>query len=132
MWSATSNVCVARGIKTLLYCGVATNMCVMARGSAIVAAKSKGLETLLLRDLTDTMYNPELPPYLETHEAGTELFISFLEKDFTDVELPEERLEPTFVSGYSGSPPGFDMAGATWSGVPTVSRLDLMRRGMPS
>ena len=126
------NICAARGIKTLLYCGVATNMCVMARGSAIVASKSNGLETLLLRDLTDTMYNPELPPYLETHEAGTELFISFLEKDFTDVELPEERLEPTFVSGYSGSPPGFDMAGATWSGVPTVSRQDLMRRGVPS
>ena len=126
------NVCVARDIKTLLYCGVATNMCVMARGSAIVASKSKGLETLLLRDLTDTMYNPEMPPYLETHDAGTELFINFLEKDFTDIELPAERLEPTFVTGYSGSPPGFDMGGATWSGVPTLTRLDLMRRGVPS
>ena len=116
----------------MLYCGVATNMCVMARGTAIVASKSKGLEALLLRDLTDTMYNPELPPYLETHEAGTQLFINFLEKDFTDVELPEERLESTFKTGFSGSPPDLDMTRAVWSGVPTLSRFDLMRSGVPS
>ena len=127
------NLCAAKGITTLLYCGVATNMCVMARGTAIVASKSKGLETILLRDLTDTMYNPEMPPYLESHEAGTELFIQFLEKDFSDVELPDDKLEPAFTTGYAGSPEGLDMkTDATWSGVPTCSRMDLMRSGVPS
>ena len=49
------NIVAAKGIKHLLYAGVATNMCVMARHTAIVAAKTWGLEPILIRDLTDTM-----------------------------------------------------------------------------
>eukprot|EP01048_Picozoa_sp_COSAG05_P016243 COSAG05_NODE_2066_length_3619_cov_2.043466_5_plen_314_part_00 len=99
------NLVAARGLTRLLYCGVATNMCVMGRQAAIVTAKSWGLQANLVRELTDVMYNPELPPYLDTHEAGTELFIRFLEKEFADAE--------------SGG-------GAGWTGVPTLSRFDLM------
>ena len=33
----------------------------------------------LLRDLTDTMYNPALPPYVD-HQEGTRLVVEFIEK----------------------------------------------------
>lgn len=52
----------ARGLKTLIYSGVATNMCIMDRATATIAVKSWGTEALLIRELTDTMYNPEAPP----------------------------------------------------------------------
>ena len=120
------NIVAAKGIKHLLYAGVATNMCVMARHTAIVAAKTWGLEPILIRDLTDTMsafpsattvpthpcsparlrvcprrrYNPERLPYLADHDAGTELFVQFLEKQ--------------------------QLGAANWTGVPTISRFDLM------
>ena len=35
----------------------------------------------------------------EWQDAGTQLFIEFLEKDFTDVHLPPDKLEPTFTNG---------------------------------
>ena len=56
------NIVQARRINTLVYAGVATNMCVMNRRTATIAAKGWGLDVLLARELTDTMYNPEDPP----------------------------------------------------------------------
>ena len=48
-----------------------------------MAAKTWDIDAFLIRELTDTMYNPEMRPYADTHEDGTELFIRFLEKDFS-------------------------------------------------
>ena len=38
-----------------------------------------GMNTVLVRDLTDTMYNPARPPYV-AHAEGTRLVVEFIEK----------------------------------------------------
>jgi nicotinamidase-related amidase len=68
-----------QGIKTLLIMGVHTNMCVLGRSFAIKPMARWGVDVALVRDLTDTMYNPALRPYV-SHEEGTRLVVEFIEK----------------------------------------------------
>ena len=70
---------VKRGIKRILYMGVHTNMCVLHRPFAIKAMLRRGMQCALVRDLTDCMYNPEKPPYVD-HNDGLQLVIGFIEK----------------------------------------------------
>ena len=67
------------GITHLLVTGVHTNMCILNRGFAIKQMTRWGLRCILVRDLTDAMYNPQKPPYV-SHAAGTELVIQHIEK----------------------------------------------------
>ena len=69
----------SRGIKFLIYTGVAANMCVLNRGFGIKNMLRRGYKTLLVRDLTDAMYNPERPPYV-SHGEGTALVVGYIEK----------------------------------------------------
>ncbi len=68
-----------RGISNVLVMGVHTNMCVLARPFAIRAMVGRGINTFLVRDLTDTMYNPARSPYV-SHEEGTRLVVEYIEK----------------------------------------------------
>ncbi|HYR59678.1 MAG TPA: cysteine hydrolase family protein, partial [Chthoniobacteraceae bacterium] len=68
-----------RGIDNVLVCGVHLNMCVLGRPFAIRQLVKQGLHVALVRDLTDTMYNPERPPNV-SHFAGTRLMIEHVEK----------------------------------------------------
>ena len=67
------------GIEHLLIMGVHTNMCVLHRTFAIKQMVRWGVEVALIRDLTDAMYNPAMPPYV-SHDEGTRLVIEFIEK----------------------------------------------------
>ncbi len=68
-----------RGIENVIIMGVHTNMCVLNRPFAIRALLDLGREVVLMRDLTDAMYNPAMPPNV-THTRGTELVIEYIEK----------------------------------------------------
>ncbi len=68
-----------RGIKSLLVMGVHTNMCVLNRSFAIKQMTRWGVRCILVRDLTDTMYNPKMPPYVP-HDQGTDLVVEYIEK----------------------------------------------------
>jgi nicotinamidase-related amidase len=68
-----------RNIEHVLICGVHLNMCVLGRPFGIRQLSSQGLDVMLLRDLTDTMYNPAKSPFV-SHFAGTELMIQHVEK----------------------------------------------------
>jgi len=68
-----------RGIRNLLVAGVHTNMCVLGRSFAIRAMLRRGLRVALVRDLTDTMYNPRKAPFVP-HERCTELVVEHIEK----------------------------------------------------
>jgi nicotinamidase-related amidase len=68
-----------RKIKNLIVMGVHTNMCVLDRPFAIKPMVRRGMNVLLVRDMTDAMYNPARPPYV-SHEAGTRLVIEYIEK----------------------------------------------------
>jgi nicotinamidase-related amidase len=70
----------SRGIRQVLFTGVHTNMCVLkSRSFSLKALAELGVEVYLVRDLTDSMYNPARPPYVD-HDAGTKLVIEYIEK----------------------------------------------------
>ncbi|MBI2929724.1 MAG: protein-signal peptide and transmembrane prediction [Verrucomicrobia bacterium] len=91
----TWNLLAARGIENVILCGVHLNMCVLGRPFAIRQQVYLGKNVALLRDLTDTMYNPERPPGVD-HFTGTDLMIEHVEKHWC----------PSFTSSdVTGQPP---------------------------
>ena len=80
-----------KGIDKLLIMGVHTNMCVLGRSFAIKQMVRWGNHLALIRDLTDTMYNPGMPPYV-SHEEGTKLVIEYIEKFWCPTIGSEELL----------------------------------------
>ncbi|MBN2328287.1 MAG: isochorismatase family protein [Candidatus Omnitrophica bacterium] len=66
-------------IDTIFIMGVHTNMCILGRSFAIRQMTRWGKQCILVRDLTDAMYDPNDPPYVP-HEEGTELVIRHIEK----------------------------------------------------
>ena len=68
-----------RGITTLLVMGVHANMCILNRTFAIKRMTALGIRCVLVRDLTDAMYNPEDAPRV-SHAAGTQLVVEYIEK----------------------------------------------------
>jgi nicotinamidase-related amidase len=86
----TWNLLEARGIDNVILCGVHLNMCVLGRPFGIRQLVYLGKNVALLRDLTDTMYNPEKTPRVN-HFAGTDLVVEHVEKfwcpSFTSADL---------------------------------------------
>lgn len=68
-----------QGIKRIIMMGVHTNMCVLNRSFAIKQMRRWGIDCLLVRDLTDAMYDPKDAPYV-SHDEGTELVVQHIEK----------------------------------------------------
>ena len=75
----TWNLLTQRGIENVILCGVHLNMCVLGRPFAIRQMVRLGKNVALLRDLTDSMYNPAHPPGV-SHCAGTALVVEHVEK----------------------------------------------------
>ncbi|MFO0850091.1 MAG: isochorismatase [Gemmataceae bacterium] len=73
------NVLQANGIKTVFVMGVHTNMCVLNRTFAIKQLRRWGVDCLLVRDVTDAMYNPRMRPFV-SHDEGTQLVIKHIER----------------------------------------------------
>jgi nicotinamidase-related amidase len=73
------NLMQQRGIENVLVCGVHLNMCVLGRPFAIRQLVGEGKHVALVRDLTDTMYNPAQAPHV-SHFAGTQLMVEHVEK----------------------------------------------------
>jgi nicotinamidase-related amidase len=67
-----------RGITTILVCGVHENMCVLGRPFSIRQMVRQGQTVYLVRDLTDTMYNPKSKPFVD-HFSGTDLVTKHIE-----------------------------------------------------
>ena len=66
-------------ISSVVIIGVHTNMCILNRSFAIKQMVQWGQDIMLCRDLTDAMYNPGRPPYVQ-HSEGTRLVIEYIEK----------------------------------------------------
>jgi hypothetical protein len=75
----TWNLLAERRIANVILCGVHLNMCVLGRPFAIRQMVTQGKNVALMRDMTDTMYNPERPPGV-SHFEGTRLMIGHVEK----------------------------------------------------
>jgi lysophospholipase L1-like esterase/nicotinamidase-related amidase len=73
------NLLEARGIQNVILAGVHLNMCVAGRPFGLRQMVRTGRNVVLLRDLTDAMYNPARWPFV-SHQRGTELFVEHVEK----------------------------------------------------
>lgn len=73
------NALEARGIKNVILVGVHTNMCVLGRPFGLRQMAKNGKNVVLMRDLTDTMYNPAKWPMV-SHFKGTALIVEHIEK----------------------------------------------------
>jgi len=73
------NLLESRGIDRVLLLGVHTNMCVLGRPFGLRQMAKNGKTVALIRDMTDTMYNPKMPPNVN-HFEGTRLIIEHIEK----------------------------------------------------
>lgn len=73
------NLLESRGIKHVLMCGVHTNMCVLGRPFGLRNLTENGKEVVLVRDLTDTMYNSESWPFV-SHFTGNDRIVEHIEK----------------------------------------------------
>jgi len=73
------NILKDEGVKTVFVLGVHTNMCVLNRSFAVKQLRRWDVDCLLVRDLTDAMYNPKMKPFV-THAEGTNLVIEHIER----------------------------------------------------
>jgi nicotinamidase-related amidase len=84
------NLLEERGIKHVILMGVHLNMCVLGRPVGIRQLTYLGKDVVLMRDMTDTMYNSQKKPFVD-HFSGTDLVIEHVEKfwcpSITSVDL---------------------------------------------
>lgn len=73
------NLFAERGIENVIICGVHLNMCVLGRPFAIRQLTHLGKNVVLVRDLTDTMYDHRMKPFVN-HFTGTDLVVGHVEK----------------------------------------------------
>lgn len=73
------NLLEHRGIDNVIIMGVHTNMCVLGRPFGLRNMARYGKNVVLMRDLTDTMYNPRMRPVV-SHFTGTDLVVEHVEK----------------------------------------------------
>ena len=66
------------GITNIALMGVHTNICILNRSFGIRQMTRLGFQVVLVRDLTDAMYDPRQRPFV-SHKRGTELVIEHIE-----------------------------------------------------
>ncbi len=67
------------GLEQFVIMGVHTGMCILHRTFGIKRMVRLGVDSLLVRDLTDAMYDPAKAPYVN-HDEGTQLIVGYIEK----------------------------------------------------
>ena len=90
----TFNLLAAKKIENVILCGVHLNMCVLGRPFGIRQMVKLGKNVALMRDMTDTMYNPQRPPGVD-HFTGTDLVVAHVERywcpTFTSADLTGKK-----------------------------------------
>jgi len=88
------NLCAERGIETLIYMGVASNMCVCYRSCGMINLRRHGLRVLFVSDLVEAIMANGVNPVARTSDPnftpakGTALVQQFL----------EQHVAPSFAS----------------------------------
>jgi nicotinamidase-related amidase len=84
------NFCRHEGITNIALMGVHTNICILNRSFGIRQFTRLGFQVVLVRDLTDAMYDPRTRPFV-SHARGTELVIEHIEAKWCP-SVPSEDL----------------------------------------
>ncbi len=94
------NLLEARGIKNVILLGVHVNMCVSGRPFGLRQMVKNGKNAVLVRDMTDSMYNPKQRPFVD-HFRGTALYIEHVEKYISPTITSDQILggKPFHFSG---------------------------------
>jgi nicotinamidase-related amidase len=79
----------ANGVETVFVLGFHTNICILDRPFGIPALLRYNFKVVLLRDLTDALYNPARPPYVN-HDSGTQLMVGYIEAFLTSTTDSKE------------------------------------------
>jgi nicotinamidase-related amidase len=98
----TWNLLAERKIDNVILCGVHLNMCVLGRPFAIRQMVRMGKTVALMRDMTDTMYDPARPG-AKSHFEGTDKVIEHVERYWC----------PSFSSTAITGKPAFKFKGDT-------------------
>ncbi len=122
-----------RGITNVVVMGVHINMCVLGRPFSIRQMVRQGQNVVLVRDLTDSMYNHRKSPFV-SHFRGTELVVEHIEKywcgsiassDFLGGEAfrfkADKKKTVAMVIGENEY--------HTWETLPAFARAELIPRG---
>jgi nicotinamidase-related amidase len=80
---------VQEGVKNVAIMGVHTNMCILGRPFGIRQLVKLGFNVVLVRDLTDAMYDPREKPFV-SHARGTELIVVHIERHWCPSILGED------------------------------------------
>ena len=86
------NLMQAKGIKNVIITGCATNMCVMVKPLGIKNWVERGVNVVVVRDLTRPMYSPASPPYVNL-DVATRMMIDYLEKFWCPTVASEDILK---------------------------------------
>lgn len=70
---------IKKGIKNVILVGVHTNMCVIGRSFGLRNMARLGMNVVLMRDMTDTMYDSASWPFV-SHFTGNNLMHEYIEK----------------------------------------------------
>ncbi|WP_395716966.1 SGNH/GDSL hydrolase family protein [Prosthecobacter sp.] len=73
------NLLESKNIDNVILMGVHLNMCVSGRPFGLRQMGKNGKHVVLMRDMTDTMYNPARWPFL-SHVQGTARFVEHVER----------------------------------------------------
>ena len=74
--------------------GVHTNICILNRGFGIRQMTRLGFNIVLVRDLTDAMYDPRTRPFV-SHTRGTELVVEHIESKWCASIIGEDLTRVT-------------------------------------
>lgn len=80
-----------RGIQRVVLTGVHTNMCVLGRPFGLRQMVSNNMPVVLVRDLTDCMYNPRQWPHVD-HFTGNDLIIDYVERHICPTVTSDQLL----------------------------------------
>lgn len=94
------NVLRQHGIDTVFYMGVHANMCILNRSFGIRQMARWGIRCILVRDLTDAMYEPSSRPFV-SHAAGTELVIEYIEEHWAPTVTSAQMMQALSVTAPS-------------------------------
>lgn len=83
------NLITEKGIENIIVMGVHINMCILGRPFAIRQLSNLKKNVVLMRDMTDAMYNPAREPYV-THFRGTELVTEHIERHWAPTVLSSD------------------------------------------
>ena len=125
------NLCQDRGINTLLYAGVASNMCVLYRPFGIINMKRYGMDAIVIGDLVKAITANGIGPNGQpdptfTPELGTALALQHIEQyvapsidsqQLLTAVLQEPEIAVLCDHFSDGNPLNNDGVGANWSVV---------------